>query len=785
MNTFFLRHMKNTQKKSPQYKLFLFSYIIIFLIPIVVTTFGYAYSYRTIQNDAILYHTTLLNQGKLVYDQIFKKINSDIKILASNSLAYSLAQKEDWSSEDLFTVVELRDDLSSLRQNDNYIDTVGIYFHKNKCFVTNRTRYAEKVSDFYLNDHLKLSLEDFIRKTDQAEGYFLIHDGNSMKLLYYRNAYYSNFRNKIATAYLLISCDTMFQEGFSSLALFENSGFFIISDQDQVLWNSNPEISIDKIGNSFLSNSLAMKYIKLNRTNYLIGSIKSEFFDGQYVIYTPKKIFFQDINYLKYIISVEMFLSIGLGLFLSYYFTRKNYGPIEKMISLINARKVNRMDEAATSSYNNLETALRELLEDNHNLSKLLQHSNSKVQEGILVCFLKGLYIHEQKVCEFLNDTVKMSEISSFRIVLFSFKDIESHSLFIKEDRISEAYDLLVFSVKNVIGEILLEQSGKGIVLEVDNMVACILPLAMQQDTDFYHKVQKCISFFKDVFCLEAFASVSSEYRHWTDLSAAYEEAFMAKAHKTFWGNEVNDIVVYIDDSMQEPEEHHNNLLLDQQRQLSNLIFAKKYQEVPELLNEILDGCFSKDVRYMPYNQCHAFSIISIILDNLNTMERNEDQKEKALNANLRYYERLLNTKSVKALKAEINAIITEIMEAQQQKHSDEPEWLNKVKEYVKRNYRNPDINITHIANKLSLSVSYLGGTFKRIEGMSILDYIHLLRIEESKKLLVQDKTIKFCAESIGYTDVKTFIRAFKRYEGITPGQYRTKLQSLDDIPSV
>ena len=45
--------------------------------------------------------------------------------------------------------------------------------------------------------------------------------------------------------------------------------------------------------------------------------------------------------------------------------------------------------------------------------------------------------------------------------------------------------------------------------------------------------------------------------------------------------------------------------------------------------------------------------------------------------------------------------------------------------------------------------------------------------------LLDEGKTVKDAAEATGYLDSKAMIRAFKRYEGITPGQYKRKENKL------
>ena len=47
--------------------------------------------------------------------------------------------------------------------------------------------------------------------------------------------------------------------------------------------------------------------------------------------------------------------------------------------------------------------------------------------------------------------------------------------------------------------------------------------------------------------------------------------------------------------------------------------------------------------------------------------------------------------------------------------------------------------------------------------------------LEAAKKLLKEGKTVRETAELTGYGDSRALIRAFKRYEGSTPGQYIDK----------
>ena len=54
------------------------------------------------------------------------------------------------------------------------------------------------------------------------------------------------------------------------------------------------------------------------------------------------------------------------------------------------------------------------------------------------------------------------------------------------------------------------------------------------------------------------------------------------------------------------------------------------------------------------------------------------------------------------------------------------------------------------------------------------MQYIDRKRFEESKRLLAATALpVKAIVERVGYTDEANFSRKFKKYEGVTPTQYR------------
>jgi transcriptional regulator GlxA family with amidase domain len=69
---------------------------------------------------------------------------------------------------------------------------------------------------------------------------------------------------------------------------------------------------------------------------------------------------------------------------------------------------------------------------------------------------------------------------------------------------------------------------------------------------------------------------------------------------------------------------------------------------------------------------------------------------------------------------------------------------------------------------------------FTKATGMSPLDYVHALRLEEAKHLLeATDLPVEAIAIDVGYEDTSFFGRLFRRKAGITPLQYRLRFGNL------
>ena len=96
------------------------------------------------------------------------------------------------------------------------------------------------------------------------------------------------------------------------------------------------------------------------------------------------------------------------------------------------------------------------------------------------------------------------------------------------------------------------------------------------------------------------------------------------------------------------------------------------------------------------------------------------------------------------------------------------------IREYIDTHYSD-DITLESLSDRFFINKTYLSEVFKEQYGVNLKDYLTSVRITEAKKLLrFTDKTTEEIAEKIGINGAAYFSRLFKRFEGVSPKEYRT-----------
>lgn len=84
------------------------------------------------------------------------------------------------------------------------------------------------------------------------------------------------------------------------------------------------------------------------------------------------------------------------------------------------------------------------------------------------------------------------------------------------------------------------------------------------------------------------------------------------------------------------------------------------------------------------------------------------------------------------------------------------------------------NITLEEVAQAINLSSTYFSRLFSHQMSTTFIEYLTMIRIEESKKYLVDAKqSISDIALRMGFSDQSYFSKVFKKVEGMTPGKYR------------
>ncbi|MBW7456619.1 helix-turn-helix domain-containing protein [Paenibacillus sepulcri] len=97
----------------------------------------------------------------------------------------------------------------------------------------------------------------------------------------------------------------------------------------------------------------------------------------------------------------------------------------------------------------------------------------------------------------------------------------------------------------------------------------------------------------------------------------------------------------------------------------------------------------------------------------------------------------------------------------------------------LRERYHEP-ITVQEAARMVNLSPNYFCNVFKQMTGKTLIEYIHLLRIQEAERLLLEtDASITEIADRVGFSNMTYFGRVFRKFKDGTPSDIRRKRAAL------
>jgi YesN/AraC family two-component response regulator len=101
---------------------------------------------------------------------------------------------------------------------------------------------------------------------------------------------------------------------------------------------------------------------------------------------------------------------------------------------------------------------------------------------------------------------------------------------------------------------------------------------------------------------------------------------------------------------------------------------------------------------------------------------------------------------------------------------------------YLRQNYAEPFKNAT-LQNKFSYHPNHLTRCMKKVFGCTPLEYLLVYRIDRAKQMLLTTAwPVSRIAEETGFNQLPYFTRLFRKYEGVSPIQYRMKFMKKKSV---
>lgn len=151
-----------------------------------------------------------------------------------------------------------------------------------------------------------------------------------------------------------------------------------------------------------------------------------------------------------------------------------------------------------------------------------------------------------------------------------------------------------------------------------------------------------------------------------------------------------------------------------------------------------------------------------------------------SMDSKARLYVKLFKIESTEVLIGEVCHYLRKLMEQLKHLKSDPAAMIiSHVREFIDKNFSEP-LTIEILAEKFYFSANYLRSMFKRHTGITVLEYITEVRLQNAEALVrTTALTVSRICVEVGYSNPSYFCLLFSKKYGVTPNEYRNRTRQL------
>lgn len=556
--------------------------------------------------------------------------------------------------------------------------------------------------------------------------------------------------------------------------LGEYSGYvYVLDPNNNIIVNINSDNSLDKnliesekiksFVNSF--NYRGITTYKADGKDFIISNVKSANTGWRYITAIESKQILKNVNHIKGIYTIIIMTLLLIGLLLAYYFSKGNYNNVKKIIDMIHINNNNVNKREYINEWYLINNAVKKYISENTSLQNKLTDMMPIMRNNFFVHLLKG-DIKDANIIQAMVDSFEIKvEYGKFAVILIaidSFEQLECNSS-------KPTQGVIKITLANIAEEF-CKKIGCGYAVELDSdKIAVIISLKKTED-DSYNEILKEVAkdvytFIKENFKLGTTVAISKTYNEICETSNANIEAKKALDYRIIKGD--NSIICF--NELEDRKCNGYRYSFDQESKIVNLLRLGDSDKIKVILSDIVNT-LKKEPVSLDIVMCTYYEIVNTAIKSLSELGIDINVDE--------YLHEILSRKNIDEVYIEVcNLYVKMCDKVRLSKYYKNIDLRDKIIMYLAENYMNKDLSEDIVACKFDVSLSFMSRFFKDQVGFCFIDSLHNLRLSKAKELLTfSRKSLGGISDEIGYNSVYNFNRVFKRYENISPTEYRVSM---------
>ena len=525
----------------------------------------------------------------------------------------------------------------------------------------------------------------------------------------------------------------------------------------------------------------------------VIGScIVSTLTDWKYVVVVPREVFWRKAEAARRLAVVGSVLCVLVGGALVVVSLKRNYNPVGEIVALME-RFQGRDFGRGDNEFGFIRRAIAQAEEEREKYGAVVAEQDRTLRENLLRRLLKGalppgetladrLYLHGIR---FAGDT--------FVAVALYIVDYEE-AFAGEQGQGRDAYEEFA-KVQFILGaafeELLAARGHRAFAVDVDDLLAVLVSLDPAREAAAREAVdaaaETAAARLGDRIRVPFMTAVSAPHRGIGEIPQAWSEALQTMEYKRLLGIEA---LSHFED-LAEVDGGGYHYPPEVERRLINAVRIGDEAAASAILRDVFARSFAPGRLSPAASRCLMFDLVSTMIKATEEMGEQGAGRpaEPGPDGLPDPVERLVACESAQELERELIALVEtrcaavreDLARRSRARHRESGRRLSeRVLEEVSRRVADPGLDIAALARSLEMNPISLSRVFHEETGESLLDHINRVRIERAKALMreVPGDPVEEIGRKVGYGSAKTFTRAFKKREGVTPGRYKASLSA-------